>query len=162
MTSFNTLADVFALGLRDDLKGPRTRGSLTETGLDTLDPSTPVVEFTPQAGAVSVARYFRVETPSLGGRLGAVSLRSLTPELLTLLRARHVENHGTELYLDRPESDADLPGVDFVTVIVGPIDKDGTLGVWTWFPGEPTGATPAEGSTPDDPQNLVAVKLHNG
>lgn len=164
-------------GFRDDLKGPRTRGSTTERGLDALDPDTNVSEFTPQAGAVSVARYFRVEAPQLGGRLGAVSLKSLPADLLPLLRARDTENHGRELFLDRDESTADLPGAPFLTVILGPIpvrDDDGepvtgddgepvtTLGWWTWFPGEPTGATPAEGSQPDDPQNLVSVKLHNG
>jgi len=160
--TFNTLASILSLGLRPDLQGPRTRGSLTDKGIDTLDPETPAVEFMPQAGAISVARYFHVKAPDLGGRLGAVSLKSLPADLLPLLRARFVENHGTELFLDRDASEADLPAVDFLTVILGPVNDAGDLGIWTWFPGEPTGATPAEGSTADDPQNLVAVKLHNG
>ena len=76
MSTFNTLASLLALGLRADLQGPRTRGSLTEIGLDDLDPSTPVVEFTPEDSAlvVPVARYFRVEAPALQGRLGAVPM----------------------------------------------------------------------------------------
>jgi hypothetical protein len=159
-TTFDTLASLLALGLRPDLQGPRVRGSTSEKGIDSLDPSTPAVEFTPAVGAVPVARYFRVETPDIGGRLGAVSLNDLDPSLLPLLRGRDIENHGRELFVDIDPSEAVLPAVDFVTVILGP-DAEGDTVWWTWFPGAPTGADLDELAA-SDPKNRISVKLHNG
>ena len=164
MTTFTTLASLLALGLRDDLQGPRTRGSLTEVGLDALDPSTPVVEFTPENAAlvVPVARYFRIEAEALQGRLGAVPMGDLTREQLALVRTRDAGQHGLEFFLDVDASEADLPAVGHATVILGPVDKDGTLGFWTWFPGDVTGTCMAQDKVTDCPINLVGVKLHNG
>lgn len=164
MTTFTTLASLIALGLRDDLKGPRTRGSLTEVGLDSLPGETPVTEFRPEDPAltVPVARYFRVDAPALGGRLGAVPMGSLTREQLSLLRTRDAGQHGIEIFLDVDPADASLPAVDHATLILGPVDDAGTLGWWTWFPGDVTGTAMARDAVTDCPISKVGVKLHNG
>lgn len=175
MSNLTTLGALLALpGLRPDLKGPRTRGSLTDAGLESLDPSTPVVEFTPEDAALTVpgARYFRVETPTLNGRLGAVRYGTLTRDQLALFRTRNDINpsipvekareHGVEFYLDVDPDAADLPPVDFSTVILGPLDAEGTLGWWTWHPGEVMGTAMARGKPTNCPLGLVGVKLHNG
>jgi hypothetical protein len=161
--TFTTLAQLLALGLRPDLQGPRTRGSLTEIGLDNIEASLPVTEFRPEIGNVPVARYFRVDAPQLQGRLGAERLGDLSPEQREILRVRNGE-HGLEFFLDMSPEDAAslLPSVDHATVILGPVDDDGTLGIWTWFPGDVMGTFEARDGITDHPVNSVAVKLHNG
>lgn len=97
-----TLSALLSLGLRDDLKGPRTAGSLSEIGIEELS-DRPVTEFRPQSGAVEVARYFRVEAPELQGRLGAVRLADLPADLHPMVRITHLgEGHEFSFYLDRP------------------------------------------------------------
>jgi hypothetical protein len=172
--TFTTLAQLLALGLRPDLQGPRTRGSLTEIGLEDLDGNLPVTEFTPENEAlvVPVARYFRLEAPALQGRIGAVQMGDLTRAQLALLRSRSdidpsipedkAREHGVEFYLDVEPENADLPSVSHATLIVGPVDDQGTLGFWTWFPGDATGTTMARNKVTTCPINLVGVKLHNG
>ena len=175
MTEFNTLADVLALGgFRPDLQGPRTRGSLTEIGLRDLDPTTPVVEFTPEVSALVVpgARYFRLEAPALQGRLGAVRFGTLTRAQLTQFSTRNdvdgtktaeeSREHGIEFFLDIDPSAADLPSVDHAVLIVGPGGPDGTLIWWTWHPGDVAGTVMARGKPTGCPIHLVGVKLHNG
>lgn len=159
--TFTTLASLLALGLRPDLQGPRTRGSLTEIGLEDLDGDLPVTEFRPEIGDVPVARYFRVEAPQLQGRLGAEPLGNLSPEQRERLRLRNGE-HGLEFFLDIDPSNADLPPVAHATIILGPVDEDGTLGFWTWFPGDVMGTFEARDGVTDHPINTVGVKLHNG
>lgn len=166
--TFTTLASLLTLpGFRPDLQGPRTRGSLTERGLNALDPETPVTEFRPTVGNVPVARYFYFNADPLGGRLGATALGSLDASLWPLLRVRTVENHGLEMYLDRPADAADLPPANEGVAILGPIDADGTLGWWTWYVADGPesrvmGAMTAQGRATDHPSQSVAVKLHNG
>jgi len=161
MSNLNTLSALLALGLRDDLKGPRTRGSVSEIGLEDLS-DRPVTEFRPEIGEVPVARYFRVEAPELQGRLGAVTLGDLTPEQKPLLRVRDAGQHGVEFFLDVTPEDADLPAVSHATLILGPVDEQGTLGFWTWFPGDVAGTAMAQGAFTDHPIKSVGVKLHNG
>jgi len=165
MASF-TLASLLALfpdaETRPDLHGPRTRGSLSEHGLDIVPGDREAVEFRPTVGNVPIARYFRVETPEIQGRLGAVPLGDLTPEQRAKVRLRDAGDHGIEFYLDVDPSEADLPPVSHVTVIVGPIDDEGTLGAWTWFPGDPMGTAMARKEFTDHPVNSIACKLHNG
>jgi hypothetical protein len=160
--TFTTLASLLALGLRDDLKGPRSRGSLTEIGLESLDGEKAVTEFRPEIGAVPVARYFRVDAPELQGRLGAVPMGDLTREQLSLLRTRDAGKHGIEFFLDVPADGADLPSVSHATIIVGPINEEGDLGFWTWFPGDVAGTAMAQDKVLDTPLNTLGVKLHNG
>lgn len=161
-TTFTTLAQLLALGLRPDLQGPRTRGSLTEIGLEDLDPNTPVDEFRPEIGDVPVARYFRVSrAAALQGRLGAEPLGNLSPEQREALRLRNGE-HGLEFFLDIDPADAELPSVTHATIILGPVDEAGTLGFWTWFPGDVMGTFEARDGVTDHPINSVGVKLHNG
>ena len=174
MSTFNTLASLLALGLRADLQGPRTRGSVSEIGLDDLPGDTPVTEFTPDDPAltVPVARYFRVEAPELQGRLGAVKIGDLTTAQLALFRTRNdidpsvsdedAREHGIEFFLDVSEADADLPAVGHATVILGPVDEQGTLGFWTWFPGDVTGTAMARRKPTGCPFDKLGVKLHNG
>ena len=171
---FKTLSDLLTLGLRPDLQGPRTRGSLSEVGLEDLPGETPVEEFRPENPAleVAVARYFRVESSALGGRLGAVCIRDLSREQLALFRTRNdidpsipvkeAREHGVEFYLDVEPEAADLPSVDYATIIVGPVNEAGDLGFWTWFPGGVTGTAMARGEATGCPFNLLGVKLHNG
>ncbi len=164
----NTLADLMSLpGFRADLRGPRTRGSTTERALDALDPTTPVVEFRPTVGNVPVARYFYFDAQALGGSLGAAPLGTLSPDLLPLLRVRHVDKHGPEFYLDRTADAADLPPAPEGVAILGPIDQAGTLGWWTWYvaagpESRVMGAMTAQGKATDHPVASLAVKLHNG
>lgn len=168
MTTLNTLADLLNLpGFRADLAGARTRGSLTARGLDAIDPTTPVVEFRPTVGNVPVARYFYFDASALDGRLGAAPLASLGADLLPLLRVRHVDKHGPEMYLDRPADAADLPPAREGVAILGPVDDAGTLGWWTWYvasgpESRVMGAMTARGAATDHPIASLAVKLHNG
>jgi len=160
-----TLASLLALfdrETRPDLFGARSRGSVSETGLESLS-DRPAVEFRPKVGANPVARYFRVECPEIAGRLGAVRLADLTEEQQKLLRVRHVENHGLEMYLDQSQESAVLVPVDHATIILGPSGdaehgEDSPLVPWTWFPGAPLGDL----NSPETPLGDVAVKLHNG
>ena len=162
MSTFTTLASLLAMFDREkrpDLFGPRTRGSISEIGLTELS-DRPATEFTPPPGAAfGPCRYFRVEAHEIHGRLGAVAYRDLVPTLKTQVRIRDAgEDHGLELFVDRPRRDSGLVPVDHVTVILGPADEnDPTLVVYTWHPGSPL-APLAGGANLAD----VAVKLHNG
>jgi len=167
MTDLNTLSDLLNLsGWRDDLDGPRTRGSTTELSLNSLPSDRVVTEFRPPSWAdVPAARYFRVEAPELNGKLGAVTLGDLTPDQRKLLRIRdagtHALKNGFEFYLDVDLANADLVPVEHVTVIVGPVEGS-NLGWWTWFPGDVVGVATADGKVSDHPISAVGVKLHNG
>lgn len=167
MENLETLGDLLALpGFRRDLVGPRKRGSTTEKGLDALPLLTPVVEFRPVVGNVPVARYFTFPAEGLGGRLGAKPFGSLTVEELELLRARSIDQHGSELFLDVAPESANLPPSHEGVAILGPL-SDGRLGWWTWYvaSGEATrvmGCLTVNGVMTDHPVNSVAVKLHNG
>lgn len=164
--TISTLSDLLKLqGFRSDLQGPRTRGSTTEKGLDALDPATPVTEFRPSVGEVPVARYFYFAADALGGRLGAAPLGALAPDLLWLLRVRYVENHGPEMYLERPLNVDHLPPATEGVAIFGP-STDGDLCWWTWYAATPEtrvmGTMTAQGKVTEHPLASVAVKLHNG
>jgi hypothetical protein len=160
---FNTIQDVIAFikeSGREDLFGPRTRGSTTEVGIETLPTDRSVVEFRPAVGAVAVARYFRVEAPELGGRVGAVALRDLPEELLGKIATRYTEEHGLEMFVDVAEADAELASVAYLTLIVGPNDE-GALIPWTYFPGDALGAVSKKTWNEGSPGDM-AIKLHNG
>lgn len=163
MTTFRDVSDLLKLIQvtgRADMLGPRTRGSTTKVGIETLPGDRAAVEFRPAVGAVPVARYFRVGAPELGGRVGAVALRDLAPELRGLIATRYGEEHGLEMFVDCAPEQAELAPVDYLTFIVGP-DDDGNIVPWTYFPGDALGAVSPktwDTGTPGD----MAVKLHNG
>lgn len=162
-----TLADLLRLpGYRPDLQGPRTRGSTTARGLETLHPTTPLVEFRPAVGDVPEARYFFFEAAHLEGRLGAAPLGRLLSRDLELLRVRH-GSHGLELFLDVDPNDADLQPAPEGVAIVGPLGPTVPLGWWTWYvaAGEPSrvmGTIMAGGYATNHPVSSLAVKLHRG
>lgn len=130
------------------LIGPRTRGSTTTAGIETLSPNLVGKTFVPETGAVPGCTYVHFEAPSLNGRLGAVSLENIPDEDLSLVRVRKGP-HGHEFYIDRPQHEG--ISCSFITVILGPDDNGDDI-VWTWHPGLPL-----------EPMNHKgAVKLHNG
>jgi len=138
------------------LKGPRTRGSTSQKGLDSVPGDCEGQEFQPPNGAgIPGCRYLRFYTPDIGGRLGAVPL-SLALEREWAVRLRSGK-HGYELFVDRCPSEAAMPETSTLTVILGP-DETGTLPevVWTWHPGEPLSSL--KGPVSDS----TAVKTHNG
>lgn len=158
--SFPTLASLLALfdrETRPDLFGPRTRGSVSEIGLEDLS-DRPVKEFTPAPGAAfGACRYFEVVVPEIQGRLGAVAFSTLRTDQIANVKVRDAgEDHGLEFFLDVPQNKAVLAETLTATVILGP-GEDGSLVVYTWHPGEPL-APLGNGSNLGD----VAVKLHNG
>jgi hypothetical protein len=160
--SFPTLASLLALfdrETRSDLFGPRTRGSVSEIGLEDLS-DRPVKEFTPAPGAAfGSCRYFEVVVPEIQGRVGAVAFSDLRTDQIAAVKVRDAgENHGLEFFLDVPQNKAVLAETLTATIILGPASEDDpTLVVYTWHPGAPL-APLGNGSNLGD----VAVKLHNG
>lgn len=169
MSNLFNLSDLLNLsGFRPDLEGPRTRGSTTERGIQTLA-DRPITEFFPEkALTVPGARYFEFEASELRGRLGAITFEAAVANVETkaLLRLRDAGEHGVDFYLDIDPSDADLPSAEIGIAIVGPIDDDGTLGWWTWYVSDEatkvTGTAMARKAATDTPIKFVGVKLHNG
>ena len=141
------------------LEGPRTRGSTTQKGLESLlDGGIGQLigeEFIPEAGGIPGCRYISYPCPqSMGARLGAVALATVTD--IDSVKVR-LGAHGYEMYLDVPRVEAEMPKATTVTIILGP-DETGALTeiVWTWHPGEPLGnAKPGIGPN-------SGVKVHNG
>ena len=139
LTDFENLSDLIAI-LPRHLKGPRTDGSPSEAGLESLS-DRKITEFRPEHGAVGIVRYFRVHCPEIKGCLGSVRLADLDEKLHTIVRVKNEgDQHEFSFYLDQPREEAVLTSVDYATVGVGPIDDNGTLGVWFWHPGEPMGS----------------------
>lgn len=134
------------------LLGPRTRGSTTEYGLDELPLDReifPVYECSAVSDGVDA---YWCKANELKPRLGAVELG----HCIETRQAVHVRegSHGTELYLDVPPKDCNMPATDYITILVG--DCAGERAVFTWHPGQPL---------PPVSEGLkwnTAVKRHNG
>jgi len=136
------------------LFGPRTRGSVTENGIDAIPNDREAVEFVPTVGAIPVCKYYKVHAPEVKGRLGAVSLAEA--ESMGWDVKERDGSHGLELYRDVDVQDAEMPSCDDITIIVGPDEGSMESIIWTWHPGLPLGSL-KDGRTPD-----TGVKVHNG
>ena len=138
------------------LEGPRSRGSVSERGLEAIPADREGVEFEPQEEArIPGCVYLEFPAPEIAGRLGAVPLS----EALNLGKVC-VRNgaHGYEMFVDRDPDIGAMPMADAVTVVLGPDEgaPKGELVVWTWHPGKPM-PTSRSGITAN-----TAVKVHNG
>ena len=140
----------------ETLRGPRSRGSVSEKGLEALPQDREGVEFQPSKGVgIPGCRYLEFAAPEIGGRLGACRLAdALAGGLQVRVRSG---KHGYELFVDRDPQGVEMLSADSLTVILGP-DETGTFPevVWTWHPGRPMASACA--GVCDD----LAVKLHNG
>lgn len=127
------------------LKGPRTRGSTTEHGLEAATGNFQI-SYPDQAVTVPGATYLSLHAPELGGRLGAVPRHKADAAGATV--QERLGSHGPELFTtDGPSINV---ACDDITVILGPDNW-----VWTWHPGEPLASLKHVGQ--DHP--CVAVKL---
>lgn len=160
-TVLNIIAAMASSGVKSladhakTLVGPRTRGSTTEAGLETLDGNLEGTEITPVVGAIPGCRYVQFQAPAMGCKLGAVTLSTALREGWDVRVRRG--SHGLELFRDVSPETVEMPEADFVTVILGP-DETGTLPevIWTWHPGPPMA------SLRDPLGDFTAVKVHNG
>jgi hypothetical protein len=106
------------------LLGPRTRGSTSKKGIESLPLDTALTQFQP-AQAVPRCSYYRFALPkNFEPRVRAVPLRDFKGEYAIVLGA-----HGPELLATKHGPGS---GSDHATMIQGP-DGD----IWTWFPGDP-------------------------
>jgi hypothetical protein len=114
------------------LRGPRTRGSTSEIGLDGL-PQARRLEILSVDPAIAApgCTYYTCVAPELKGRIGALPRHEIEARGFDV--AKRNGAHGDELYC--PNYNSDTVGTMLLTVIVGP---DNT--VWTWHPGNPLGS----------------------
>lgn len=136
------------------LRGPRTRGSTTEKGLEDL-PEDYRIDKDPLFGQrlAGPGTEIWMGGNALGGQEGVMSLdQALRMGLNVKVR---MGKHGPELYLDVAEADALMQDTDILTFIIATVGNPDGLepgALVTWYPGWPTPLL--------DPH--VAVKMHNG
>ena len=129
------------------LKGPRTRGSTSEIGLNGL-PLARRLEVLNVDSAIATpgCTYYTCVAPELKGRIGALSRHEIEGRGFEI--AKRDGAHGPELYC--PNYNSNTVSTMLLTVIVGPDNL-----VWTWHPGAPLGSIR---HLPED-HPMVAVKL---
>lgn len=142
------------------LVGPRTQGSISGKGLDSLQPFVRFHQLEegdcPEGVMIPGCIYLVLKGGGLevDGRIGAMLHGDLPPG--TAVSEREGQ-HGPEKFVDVPPELDKLPPAYDLTVILGPAPKEAIeagwpserLVIWTWHPGMPLD------------QNK-AVKLHNG
>jgi hypothetical protein len=115
------------------LHGPRRRGHMTESGLEVLDPTTPLTRFESEALPDKAVGY-HFKAPKLGGRMGYITLRQALAQNKELF-VRATAPGGYEWYLDVERNEATLPETAMAHVAVGRFE--GELVVQYWNPGMP-------------------------
>ena len=117
----------------ETLLGPRTRGSTTKLGLESLNRDKPISEVSHESVEAPCVAY-RFHDRSLGGEMGAVSLcRALVASEGVVVRQGE---HGPELVAVEPRVQLlQLRYEGYVWVVVG--ECEGEQAVFTWHPGEP-------------------------
>jgi len=143
------------------LLGPRTRGSSTDLGLETLNRQIPIVDVT--RNICNLIRkpgcMYYMFVADIGGKLGAIELKQA--ETMGINIEMRTGQHGPELYFDIPAEEAPMVPTDNIYVIIGPTSEYPGVStdvgvVYTWHPGRPMGVLK------DGRNEHTAVKLHNG
>lgn len=146
------------------LIGRRTRGSITDFGVDHLPADRKLVEFThcilPEV-TIPGCRYFSLYASELNPVALAIpyrEVREIDRDDIKRRPSPH-EPKEDELYFDRPLAEVAGEPTDYLTIILGP--PGGYPGftngvIWTWHPGMPLATLP-KGEAPNE---YTAVKLH--
>lgn len=120
------------------LSGPRTRGSTTEHGLETL-PAGLVLTKSNHASITPGCTGYHAKASSLKGQVGAISLLAAFEDKYSV--GVRTGAHGEELYISGGMKPIpNMVPTDDIYVILGPANEypDFPEGIiYTWHPGEP-------------------------
>jgi hypothetical protein len=99
-----------------------------------------------------------IQSPAAGfvakipGTVGVVELNTLNPSMPVKL----VDGHETGFLAPAVQVPRGIKS-EHTTLLLGPIDKDGTEGVWTFFPGDPI--LPSELKADDVPEDKMEITV---